>query len=202
MMEFYRNIVKRVGQNWDRFSTNIRNDWEKIKKEQADAQKSKEKHKPRLDTLTSSDDILSESYRKFQNKIITMGEYIDIINSEKNRIAECKEYLKSMKRSKYHDAEYYNFLKDILDKNIEAVEWRLKWAKKKNWISNNVESHFLDIPANGNWMRFDYTDLDGKKSNRNITMWQKRGIAVVGYDKKAGGERTFRMVGMKNVKLG
>lgn len=49
-----------------------------------------------------------------------------------------------------------------------------------------------DIPEIGRWARFEYVDADGQISNRSVTMWEKRGRYIVGYDRSRKDERTFR----------
>lgn len=58
------------------------------------------------------------------------------------------------------------------------------------------------IPDRGKWARFEYEDHNGSSSSRDITMWEKRGIYIVGYDRAQKAERTFRQDRISNWRCG
>ncbi len=71
----------------------------------------------------------------------------------------------------------------------DDTDWRLQWLDRQDW---NDSISRADIPAKGKWARFDYVDTDGVATKRSITMWEKRGAYIVGYDRSRKDERTFR----------
>lgn len=76
-----------------------------------------------------------------------------------------------------------------LQNDLEECAWRLRWIKDKAYKQSISRDGFDD---KGKWARFEYVDADGEVTNRTITMWEKRGAYIVGYDKSRKAERTFR----------
>jgi hypothetical protein len=66
---------------------------------------------------------------------------------------------------------------------------RLRWIKDQAY-KQSISRDGSTIKRNGR--AFEYVDADGVVTNRTITMWEKRGAYIVGYDKSRKAERTFR----------
>jgi len=63
------------------------------------------------------------------------------------------------------------------------------WKTRDDYLAEYSRPGFAE---KGKWARFEYSDHNGNSSKRSVTMWERRGIYIVGYDRSRKEERTFR----------
>jgi uncharacterized membrane protein len=68
----------------------------------------------------------------------------------------------------------------------EGGEWMLS---RSEWIAS-VDNPL--IPAEGKWARFEYVDVDGVITEREIRNWSKRGAYIEGFCMMRRASRNFR----------
>lgn len=130
---------------------------------------------------------LQESYDQMIAGAITLPEYKERILEEQSDYRDNVEALR-LDRSSMSREDYENE-RDLLEDDKEAIRWRLQWVNDK--IAANKE-HPDSLAKSGKWARFGYVDDAGNEGRREIVNWVVRGRYVVGYDRKAKAEKTFR----------
>lgn len=130
---------------------------------------------------------LQECYDQMIAGEITLTEYKERILEEQSDYRDNVEALRldrsSMSREDYEDE------RELLEDDKEAIRWRLQWVNDKIAAA---EEHPEWLEKSGKWARFDYVDDAGNEGRREIVNWKAQGRYVVGYDRKAKLEKTFR----------
>lgn len=140
-----------------------------------------------VDRQKGAEGRLQEAYDQMVSGDITLADYRERILEEQKDYRDNLEALRldrpSMPREEYEDE------RDRLEDDKEAIRWRLQWVNDK--VSEKTDRpDWLD--NSGKWARFVYVDDAGNEGRREIVNWTVRGRYVVGYDRKAKTEKTFR----------
>lgn len=152
----------------------------------------------RSDRETS--EVLGEAFDQYQAQTIDLEEYKALVTAEAQVARERKADIRQDKKlGAYADEDDFQDALDQADEDIEECRWRLEWIDKKSWSARASRD---DIAESGKWARFDYVDAKGNASKRHITMWEKRGAYVAGFDRSRGEERSFRQDRIKNWSAG
>lgn len=128
---------------------------------------------------------LEEEYGRLIAGEISMVEYREEILAEQRRNQSDRKDFNLERRSMRKDEAQAEM--DRLDQDEEAIRWRLDWVNEK--LASGME---VVRQQQGKWARFDYVDSDGSASKRNIANWTDTGRYVIGFDRAAKEERTFR----------
>lgn len=130
---------------------------------------------------------LQEYYDRMVSGEITLSDYRERILEEQADHRDSLEDLRldkpTMSREEYEDE------RDRLDDDKEAIRWRLQWVNEKIASADSLPEW---LAKSGKWARFDYVDDAGAQSRREIVNWKAQGRYVIGYDRKAKTEKTFR----------
>ncbi|OJW73039.1 MAG: hypothetical protein BGO57_13255 [Sphingomonadales bacterium 63-6] len=119
-----------------------------------------------------------------------VGEIEDKIGDELIEIegdpssADKKRRVRELERSLKHC--------DRLIDRIDDGEFEADEPEWKGRQEHNAQFARDGFETAGKWARFDYVDDKGNAGRREITMWERRGSYIVGYDKARKAERTFR----------
>ncbi|MCJ1959630.1 WYL domain-containing protein [Novosphingobium mangrovi (ex Hu et al. 2023)] len=138
--------------------------------------------------LLSVEQRLEERYFAYRDKRIDLDTYRRAVERELNAAEERLEVLE-LKQDEMEPSEYQADLAEAYEAE-EKCQWRLDWIENQR-RKGDVEPDDA-FPTQGKWARFEYAGHDGEVSKRTITMWEKRGIYIVGYDRSRNEERTFR----------
>lgn len=145
---------------------------------------------------SSTAEVLGDAFDRYQAGAIDLDEYRSLVQAEAAVARERKaEVRQDRKLGVYADEDDFQEALDQADDDIEECRWRLEWIEKKAW---SARASRADIADSGKWARFDYVDAKGNASKRVISMWEKRGAYVAGFDRSRGEERSFRQDRIEN----
>lgn len=138
----------------------------------------------RLDTVAER---LTYLFGRHHRGEIGLDEYAQRVRNEQ---VDCNEAIlhHHQCRSGMNAAEFEAVLEE-LEEEAEECNWRLRWIDDQKHKAGISRDGFAE---RGKWARFDYMDHHELVSTRNITMWEKRGAYIVGYDRSRKAGRTFR----------
>lgn len=165
------DILKAAGVLIDRMSAR----WQRIKLEQ-EREQQRGQREPELDDY--------ERYKRGEMSLEDLRQAtLDTIEEVREEISDLRSDRKVMKPADYRDQ-----LEELEDK-LEKFTARLGWIDDRTYKQGIEASGF---ESHGKWARFEYIDADGTSTKRSITMWERRGPYIVGYDRDRKAERTFR----------
>lgn len=126
---------------------------------------------------------------------------IEVYAAEVREVQSDVKEMIALTRSSRKDMDPYENEAEMeqLEADLEECRWRLKWIDDQQYKASITRDGFAE---RGKWARFEYVDNDGVMSNRSITMWEKRGGYIVGYDRSRKAERTFRQDRISDWKSG
>lgn len=140
---------------------------------------------------------LQDAYDQMIAGEITLSDYRKRIVDEQADYRDNVEALR-LDRPLMPREEYDDEL-DRLEEDKEAIRWRLEWVEDKIAAKRD---HPDWLGQSGKWARFDYVDESGAEGRREIVNWTVRGRYVVGYDRRAKAEKTFRQARISNWNAG
>jgi hypothetical protein len=130
---------------------------------------------------------LSVEFERLKADCITLDEYKSLVDEAladvKQEMADTRQCRRDM------DPDDFDFEMERLEADLDECRWRLKWIDDQQYKASISRDGFGE---KGKWARFEYVDNDGVVTERSITMWEKRGAYIVGYDRSRKAERTFR----------
>lgn len=138
------------------------------------------------DQEKGADGRLEEDFDRVRLGELSLSDYREAVLNEQRENREARARLREDR--KWMDSDEVEAEIDRLDEDREAIQWRLEWVNEK--LISHQDTYGQ---KSGKWARFEYVDADGVCTRRNIANWTDTGRYVIGYDRSAKAERTFRV---------